>query len=92
MPTPPVEATVNVGCHAHRGIVYVRASEIAALYTDVGGALRRLSDKKGPDVAEALWQRYRLVRLQSALASEQSRREAQRMLNAIRKDAATAGQ
>ncbi len=68
------------------------ASEIAALYTDVGGALRRLSDKKGPEVAEALWQRYRLVRLQTALASEPARREAQRTLDAIRKDATRAGQ
>ena len=68
------------------------AAEIAALYTDVGGALRRLSDKKGPEVAEALWQRYRLVRLQSAIVSEQSRREAARTLGVLRKDAATAAQ
>jgi serine/threonine-protein kinase len=56
------------------------ASDLAALYRSVGQTLDRVRD-------DALWQRYRWIRLADYLATPEKRAEAARMLDAIASDA-----
>jgi serine/threonine-protein kinase len=56
------------------------AAELAALYRSVGQTLDRVRD-------DALWQRYRWIRLADYLATPEKRSEAARMLDAIASDA-----
>jgi hypothetical protein len=56
------------------------ASDLAALYRSVGQTLDRVGD-------DALWQRYRWIRLGDYLATPGKRAEAARMLDAIASDA-----
>jgi serine/threonine-protein kinase len=65
------------------------AQEIATQYADTGRAIKALSDAKGASAADDLWTRYRLIRLDSALASEAARRDAAATLAGIRRDLAT---
>lgn len=56
------------------------ASELVALYRSVGQTLDRVRD-------DALWQRYRWIRLADYLVTPDKRAEAARMLDAIASDA-----
>jgi hypothetical protein len=56
------------------------ASELVALYRSVGQTLDRVRD-------DALWQRYRWIRLADYLVTPEKRAEAARMLDAIASDA-----
>ena len=75
-PTPkPAEVPVPVGTPS--------ASELAALYRDVGTSLQKLDRDK----ADELWVRYRWIRLADYLATPDKRAEGARLLTAIASDA-----
>jgi hypothetical protein len=62
------------------------AASVASLYGTVGRELKKLAEAKGNAVADELWSRYRRIRINEALRSEDSRTEASATLDGIRRD------
>src|SRR5205085_2580915 len=64
------------------------ASELAQLYAAVGRELSALEAKKGANAAIDLWPRYRWIRINDALATQDLRTRTYEILQRLRKDIA----
>ena len=82
----PPDAAPAVAAPAPSG----RRTSPASGATEVGEALKALQTKIGPNLSEQLWNRFRLIRLQDALATDASRRAAVATLAELRRDVAAA--
>jgi serine/threonine protein kinase len=68
----------------------ISAGAVANLYGTVGRELKALDTKRGADIAQPMWQRFRQLRINDALQSPEKRAAAERMLSQLRKDIAAA--
>jgi serine/threonine protein kinase len=68
----------------------ISAGAVANLYGTVGRELKALDTKRGADIAQPMWQRFRQLRINDALQSAEKRAAAERMLSQLRKDIAAA--
>ncbi len=68
----------------------VSANAVATLYGTVGRELKMLDEKRGADIAQPLWQRFRVLRINDALQTPEKRVAAERLLAQLRKEIAAA--
>ena len=66
------------------------STTVANLYGIVGRELKALDTKRGPDVAQPMWGRFRQLRINDALQTPENRAAAEKMLSQLRRDIAAA--
>ncbi|MGE0397279.1 MAG: serine/threonine-protein kinase [Kofleriaceae bacterium] len=66
------------------------SAAVANLYGTVGRELKALDLKRGADIAQPMWQRFRQLRINDALVTPEKRAAAERMLSQLRREIAAA--
>ncbi len=66
------------------------SATVANLYGIVGRELKALDTKRGADVAQPMWGRFRQLRINDALQTLEKRAAAEKMLSQLRRDIAAA--
>jgi serine/threonine protein kinase len=66
------------------------SATVANLYGVVGRELKALDDKRGSEIAQPMWHRFRVLRINDALQTPEKRAAAERVLSQLRKDIAAA--